>query len=212
MTYKTEQEQFWADDFGSNYISRNSDAHKISSNIALFSKILEKTRHVKSVIEFGANIGLNLMAIKTLLPDIEMSAVEINKKAALELKKILPEDHIYNQSILDMLTNIKNTPVNVDFVLTKGVLIHINPDELQQTYEILYTSSRRYICIVEYFNTTTVSIPYRGHQDRLFKRDFAGELMQKYSDIHLVDYGFTYHGDPNFPQDDTTWFLFEKNN
>jgi spore coat polysaccharide biosynthesis protein SpsF len=26
----------------------------------------------------------------------------------------------------------------------------------------------------------------------------------------LVDYGFAYHRDPNFPQDDITWFLLEK--
>jgi spore coat polysaccharide biosynthesis protein SpsF len=26
----------------------------------------------------------------------------------------------------------------------------------------------------------------------------------------LVDYGFAYHRDPAFPQDDITWFLLEK--
>ena len=53
-------------------------------------------------------------------------------------------------------------------------------------------------------------IPYHGESDRLFKRDFAGELMKKYKDLKLVDYGFVYHNDSNFPQDDVTWFLLEK--
>jgi hypothetical protein len=28
--------------------------------------------------------------------------------------------------------------------------------------------------------------------------------------MHLCDYGFVYHRDPLFPQDDITWFLMEK--
>ena len=51
---------------------------------------------------------------------------------------------------------------------------------------------------------------YRGHSQRLFKRDFAGEMLDRFPDLTLVDYGFAYHRDANFPQDDTTWFLLEK--
>jgi spore coat polysaccharide biosynthesis protein SpsF len=56
-----------------------------------------------------------------------------------------------------------------------------------------------------------VSISYRGHSDRLFKRDFAGEMLDKYADLSLVDYGFCYKRDKAFPQDDITWFLLQKN-
>ena len=97
-----------------------------------------------------------------------------------------------------------------DLVLIKGVLIHINPDMLSQVYQNLYRLSKRYICIAEYYNPSTVSVPYRGHRDRLFKRDFAGEMMDKYQDLRLVNYGFVYHRDLNFPLDDLTWFLLEK--
>jgi spore coat polysaccharide biosynthesis protein SpsF len=62
---KTEQEKFWMGDFGNKYSERNIGGQLISSNIALFSKILLRTINVKSVIEFGANIGLNLIAIIT---------------------------------------------------------------------------------------------------------------------------------------------------
>ena len=41
-----------------------------------------------------------------------------------------------------------------------------------------------------------------GHSDKLFKRDFAGELMDKYTDLILKDYGFAYKRDPSFPLDD----------
>jgi spore coat polysaccharide biosynthesis protein SpsF len=64
--------------------------------------------------------------------------------------------------------------------------------------------------ICEYYNPSPVAIPYRGHSDRLFKRDFAGEMLEMFADLKLVDYGFAYHRDPAFPQDDITWFLMEK--
>jgi len=34
--------------------------------------------------------------------------------------------------------------------------------------------------------------------------------MKKFNDLKLVDYGFVYHADCNFPQDDVTWFVLEK--
>ncbi|MFH0898460.1 MAG: pseudaminic acid biosynthesis-associated methylase [bacterium] len=94
--------------------------------------------------------------------------------------------------------------------MSKGVLIHLNPDLLPQAYDLLYKTSKKYICIVEYYNPTPVAISYRGHSDRLFKRDFAGEILDAYKNLNLVDYGFVYHRDKNFPQDDVTWFLLEK--
>ena len=34
--------------------------------------------------------------------------------------------------------------------------------------------------------------------------------MDQFIDLQLVDYGFAYHRDKNFPQDDISWFLLEK--
>jgi spore coat polysaccharide biosynthesis protein SpsF len=73
----------------------------------------------------------------------------------------------------------------------------------------MYTCSNKYLLVIEYYNPTPVTIEYRGNQDKLFKRDFAGEIMQRYPDVSLVKYGFAYHAS-SFPQDDLTWFLLEK--
>ena len=97
-----------------------------------------------------------------------------------------------------------------DLTLIKGVLIHINPDALPQVYEKLVQSTQRYLLVAEYYNPSPVAIPYRGHMDRLFKRDFAGEIMAQHPEMTLMDYGFAYRHDPNFPQDDITWFLMHK--
>ena len=97
-----------------------------------------------------------------------------------------------------------------DFVFTCGVLIHLNPDMLPLAYQKIYNASSRYICLAEYYNPTPVSIPYRGHEERLYKRDFAGEFLDAFTDVRLIDYGFIWRRDPLYPEDDTTWFLMEK--
>ena len=96
-----------------------------------------------------------------------------------------------------------------DLTFTKGVLIHINPEMLPVVYQNLYDLSNRYIMVCEYYNPAPESIDYRGNKDRLFKRDFAGELMRKYN-LKLIEYGFNYQHDPYFTNDDSTWFLLSK--
>ena len=41
MNFKTEQEDFWAGDFGNNYITRNQYEEIINSNLFLFSQIIK---------------------------------------------------------------------------------------------------------------------------------------------------------------------------
>lgn len=137
-----EMEEFWSGDFGTQYIERCKDSSIVSSNIALFSKILSSCREpVKEIIEYGSNIGLSLLALKSLIK--------------------------------------------------------------------LYQTSKKYICICEYYNPTPVEVVYH-ETGRIYKRDFCGEMMDKYPGLKLVDYGFVYHRDYKFPQDDMNWFLLEK--
>lgn len=204
MDFKTEQEDFWAGKFGNEYITRNSDEKIIAGNLNLFSQIISSTNGINTILEFGPNIGQNLIALKQLLPNASFTGVEINKNACESLSK-LEWVKVVNQSVLEYKTNEKS-----DFVLTKGLLIHINPELLPSLYKTIYDSSSKYICIVEYYNPAPVSINYRGFTERLFKRDFAGELLATFNDLKLVKYGFSYHLDNNFPQDDLNWFLLEK--
>lgn len=201
---KTDQEKFWAGDFGDNYIDRNQSDALHAANLKFFSTVLSCTGKVDSVFEHGANIGMNFRALKTLLPSSEMGGVEINKAAFKQLKELIGEGAV-NKSIFDFKPSKK-----YDLSFIKGVLIHLNPDMLGVAYEKLYQTSKKYILIAEYYNPTPVAIDYRGHTDKLFKRDFAGEFLEKYVDCELVDYGFLYRGDLNFPQDDITWFLIRK--
>lgn len=205
MQFKTEQENFWAGVFGEEYISRNKSEEYLASNLNFFSKAFNQIGRPASLIEFGSNVGMNLRAIKLLFPAIDLFGIEINKTAAEELARFLGEDKVFNDSIFNYLPKQK-----FDVSLIKGVLIHINPEMLDEVYAKLYASSNQYILICEYYNPSPVTVNYRGHSDKLFKRDFAGEMLDKYPDLQLVDYGFCYKGDKAFPQDDITWFLLEK--
>jgi spore coat polysaccharide biosynthesis protein SpsF len=204
-SFITPQESFWAGQFGTDYITRNASEQLLAANLNFFTKALKQAGRIKSCLELGANIGMNLKALQLLYPGIELKAAEINPDAVVLLSELIGSDNVYEGSIFDYSMTGK-----VELSVIKGVLIHINPDMLNTVYEKLYQASTRYLLVAEYYNPSPVAIPYRGHNDRLFKRDFAGELMDKYPDLVLVDYGFAYHRDPAFPQDDITWFLLEK--
>lgn len=213
MTFETEQEEFWAGEFGNDYINRNQEDDYLKSNLILFQKALQKASSLSSVIEFGPNIGVNLRAIHNLFPEVELNAIEINARAVEELKKWGKISGLFHKSILDF-----KPEKHYDLVLVKGVLIHQDPSVLPQIYDLLYESSAKYILMAEYFNPTPVEVPYRGYTKKLFKRDFAGELLERHKDLKLIDYGFAYSKDQNYPPnisrnfDDETWFLMKKGN
>lgn len=204
MNYRTEQENHWAGEFGNEYIHRNQGENIIYSNIILFSKILGRLPRVQSIVELGCNVGLNLQALHKINSELDLCGYEINQTAAQTARENCSATIIHG-TILDELPSEKQ----YDISFTKGVLIHISPAELEKAYENLYRLSRRYIVVCEYYNPSPVTVRYRGNDNLLFKRDFAGDLMEKYQ-LKLVDYGFTYRRDNYFPQDDLTWFILEK--
>jgi len=201
---KTEQELFWEGDFGNTYITRNQDITLLSGRINMFSKILTHTENLRTAVEIGPNIGLNLVALKTLISEIKLVGIEINQEAADVLRKN-KNIEVHNMSITEYITDER-----FDLVFTRGVLIHINPEILPNVYDKMYELPNKYILVAEYYNPTPVMIPYRDALDKLYKRDFAGELMDRFKDLKLVHYGFEYRRDNNFPQDDITWFLLKK--
>ena len=203
--YNNPQEEFWAGEFGDQYLIRNKITPDIlSSRIANWAKMLKNINpKPKTILELGCNIGANLLALKTLLPNVNIEAVEINKKAADIASKTGCK--IYNTSILNFKSNTK-----YDLCFTSGVLIHINPEVLNDVYQIIYNLSNSYIILSEYYNPTPIDVIYRGNKDKLFKRDFAGEMLDIYKNLLLLDYGFFYHRDELTKGDDATWFLLKK--
>ena len=202
--YRSDQEKFWAGNFGDEYTARNNTKVFQEARDSLLSKALTSVEKIETAIEFGANTGLNILAIKKLFPETLLTAIEINSRALSKLRAIEGVKVIHG-SILD-----KQVDSLYDLVLSVGVLIHVDPEFLPLVYQNIYAASSRYILIGEYYSSQPTMVSYRGHENRLFKRDFAGELLDIYGDLSLVDYGFCYHRDPNTALDDITWFLLEK--
>lgn len=208
MRSKTEQEEFWAGDFGNQYLSRNTLSQAAGKSLGLWSRVLScMASRPSSILEFGCNIGTNLIALGQLLPQATLHGMEINVKAAKEAQRNLQST---GRGTVTLQSLFDGNQSGYDLVFTRGVLIHQAPEMLPLAYEKIYMASSRYICLCEYYNPSPVTVSYRGHENKLFKRDFAGEFMDTFPKVQLVNYGFIWHRDPLFPADDLTWFLMEK--
>lgn len=201
-------DSYWAGDFGDEYTKRVGGMRLIESNIAFFNDALVKAHGIETILELGCNKGYNLAALEyidstTLKTGIDINASAIKGMSATFDMLGLDKPLMHKSSILDY-----NTDNVYDLVFTKGVLIHVHPSELDSVYDKMVELSNRYILVAEYYNPTPVEIEYRGNTGLLWKRDFAGEMIDKYG-LNLLDYGFVYHLDENW-QDDLNWFLMEK--
>jgi pseudaminic acid biosynthesis-associated methylase len=205
--HTTPQEAFWAGDFGNEYIGRNdASPEAISGQLCFFTRALDKIRPApSSLIELGANIGLNLRALKLIYPNAHQACVEINAEAVKRLRTDGVGDDVVHGSILDFVPSRR-----YDLAFIKGVMIHLNPDYLPKVYRTLADCSARHVLIAEYYNRRPEELLYRNHKGRLFRRDFGGDFMDACPEFKLVDYGFSYHRDKRELQDDITWFLFER--
>lgn len=203
--FSTPQEEFWAGEFGDEYIRRNVGEDVVNSNLILFGNILKRAPGVRTILELGCNTGLNLEALKRINSEFSLTGYEINEEAAsIATAKNVAE--IIRGTIVEKLS----ASPTYDLTFTKTVLIHVNPERLATVYDNLYRLSNRFVMVCEYYNPLPVVVNYRGHTDKLFKRDFAGELIERHG-LRLVDYGFAYHRDNYLRyQDDVTWFLLEK--
>ena len=207
----TPQTALWAGKFGTDYTHRNADpgVGSIQANAMLFDKIMRHTFGVQHVLEFGCGAGLNLAALRERFPWLSLTGVDVNNCALKTASERLP--HPRHRVLTGSILNGMKIPgvEQADLVLSKGLLIHIHPNDLERAYQTLYDSTRRYILVCEYFSQNPVSIPYRGQPEALWKRDFAGDLLDAYDDLQVVAYGFAWRRDPD-PQDDLNWFLLEK--
>lgn len=197
---------FWKGEFGDSYVGRNNSEELLESNKIFFTQIFEHAPGIQTYLEIGANIGMNVQAINAIHPDLVGTAIEPNQAAHSQLSQVTgsPREAI-NTSIQEFETSQR-----WDLVFTKGVLIHVTPDDLVGIYKKMASLASRYVVIAEYYNPSPVSLNYRGHADRLFKRDFAGEFLSANPEFTLRQYRFVYKGDPVAPQDDITWFLMER--
>jgi len=165
--------------------------------------ILDNIGEIESFLEIGCGSGQIIKEVVKKVPyvvgvDESPDRIKIAKTNCKEAEFLVAKS--------DELDYIEV----FDVVLTKGFLVHIPRDRLNSVYDILYRSCGRFIVLCEYYNPCFVSVDYRGFDDLLFKNDYAGDMLDRFKDLKLHGYGFVYHRDNVFPQDDVSWFILEK--
>jgi len=204
----TPQAAFWQGEFGDSYVDRNvTSPEQLQARRGMWAAILAHTLPAppKSILEIGANIGINLRSLRALT-SARFLAVEPNDKA----RQRLVEDGVIKVEDVrsGVATKIDFPDGAADLAFTSGVLIHIHPDQLERSISEIYRCSARWIVAIEYFSDKPEMIPYRGHDDRLFKRDFGGFWLDTFPDLRVTAYGFAWKRVTGL--DNLTWWLFEK--
>jgi pseudaminic acid biosynthesis-associated methylase len=202
----------WRGGFGESYMGRNRATTDVTAEAAsAFRRMLEGPGTLKelgSVLEVGANVGINLIGLRSLLgPTARLSAVEPNPLACAELRT---NTELGLEQIVESDAYAIPLPdASFDLTFTNGVLIHVPPDRLPDAMREIVRVSRRFVLCSEYFSHVPVEIPYRGESGLLWKRDFGSAYLENCPDLKVRHYGFLWQAEfPHF--DNLNWWLFEK--
>ena len=133
-----------------------------------------------------------------------MSAVEINQTACANLLEL----DLKKMFVCSMFDEEEFGQHNI--VLSSGLLIHIGPEQIERAYEVIYNACLPggTIILVEYFAPTPTPVEYRGHQNKLWRRNYGKDMLTRYPDLVLLGYDFVADIDPICPKDNVTaWVL-----
>lgn len=200
------QTKFWKSAAGDDYATRNGfDFESLYARLRMWEKIWS---HIdrdppRSILEVGANIGLNLRALEGIT-GAQRFATEPNESARVQLEL----SGIAERVTADTADKLSFEDNSAELVFTSGVLIHVHPDKLLQSCQEIHRVSSRYILSIEYFSDKPEEIEYRGQKGLLWKRDFGSFWMDSFPELRLISYGFEWK--PVTKLDNLTWWLFEK--
>jgi len=204
---RTSRLDLWRGEFGDRYRERNgADEPMLRALRSQWARILQPIAAdpPRSFLEVGANIGLNLRALRALT-DARLQAIEPNPRSAERLLA----DGVLNPDDMKIAdgSKIPFAGASVDLVFTSGVMIHIHPDDHAGVCREMRRVARRYIACVEYFADQPREVPYHGFTGALFLRDFGHMWMETCPELKLRGHGFFWRhaGDA----DSMNWWLFE---
>ena len=173
------------------------------SRVGTFRAILDGAE-VGSVLEIGCNRGHNLVALSHILPPgSKIAGIEPQPHARSVAEQTSPGLDVRDGTIYEIPFDDRT----FDLVFTSGVLIHVPLARLETALREIHRVSRRYILAIEYFAEAETTIPYRGHDDLLWKRDFLSHYRVLFPDLTLAG-----SGDLTLAEgfDDARWWLLEQ--
>ena len=191
----------WTEQFGNEYTKRQSNT--VDAREQIWRMLLPSD--CRSVLEVGANIGSNLEAIGRLT-DCELYASEPNDLAREEL---INGGYVAPSHVNDDFADSLKWPDNVaDLAITSGLLIHIPPHKLLASMNEIHRCAKRWIISAEYFAPSEEMIPYRGHKDALWRRDYGSLWLDNFTDLRCTSVIFAWKRITGL--DNLTFWVFEK--
>lgn len=194
-------QELWRGKFGDDYVRRQ--APNLDGRMEIWRRIIP--RNCYSILEVGANTGANLEAIGNL-GEYELYASEPNDLAREELSSsgFISPSHV-NASFAN---DIKWPAGIAHLVITSGLLIHIRSDQLIESMREIHRCSSRWIISAEYFSPSEEMIPYRGHKDALWRRDYGSIWLDNFPDLKCTGVIFAWKRLTGL--DNLTFWRFEK--
>ena len=188
----TEQMKEWVGKFGEKYTDRNMMPPDESDKL-LHSRIgLSRTEQIDeflsdleldNILEVGSNVGNQLLLLQKKgfknLYGIELNRYAVEKSKGRTKGKGID---IIQGSAFD----IPFKDAYFDLVFTSGVLIHISPQDINDVLDEIYRCSREYIWGSEYFSEEYTKVNYRGHNELLWKTNFAKLYLDRFLDLELI--------------------------
>ena len=189
-TVTTEQENIWCGDFGAEYNVRNFMTLKQMDTISRNRFGISRTEINKAftyrvdkdapILECACNIGNQLLSLKSLgftnlhgidiQPDVIAAAIK-RTDAALTVASVYQIP--YPDNFFEM-------------VFTSGLLIHISPENIKAAMLEIARVSGRCIWGYESYADEYTEVNYRGHDQLLWKTNFAKLYCDTVPGLRLV--------------------------
>lgn len=186
----TEQIKEWTGKFGEEYTDRNTlnlvELDELSHNKTGFSRTEQINEFLSdlglnNILEVGSNVGNQLLLLQKN-GFKNLNGIEINWYAVEKAKERTKEINIIQGSAFD----IPFKDAYFDLIFTSGVLIHISPQDINRVLDEIYRCSKKYIWGSEYFATEYTQVDYRGHDELLWKTNFAELYLDRFPNLQLV--------------------------
>jgi len=181
----------WTGEFGREYTDRNSLTAAAANE--LFQKNYGVTRSQLNrrflaeipvdarILEVGCNSGNQLLLLQEA-GYRNLYGIEIQNYALAKARARLPNVQLTRAAAFE----IPFSDGYFDLVFTSGVLIHIAPDDLPGAIAEIHRCSGAYIWGLEYYSSESTEVSYRGHQELLWKMDYARLYLNRFDDLEPV--------------------------
>ena len=212
MGDQTDQSRQWSGEFGRAYTDRNprtpaamDELHKRNFGVTRTEmnwEFLGEVDPAIRILEVGVNVGAQLATLRAAGFD-RLYGIDLQFYAIQESKSVNTGLHLSQASAF----GLPFPDEAFDLVFTSGVLIHLSPDLIGRALDEIHRCARTYIWGHEYYADECTHIGYRGHENLMWKADFAGLYCERFPSLRRVkEKHYKYLQDDNVD----TMFLLEK--